>query len=270
MPVPISAALITRDAARTIDAALESVAFCDEIVVLDSGSTDDTVERARAAGARVSTRSWTGFRDQKNAVTALCRHDWVLSIDADEVVTPALASEVEGLFAGAEPEAAGYSIPRLTHYLGRAIRHSGWYPDRAVRLYDRRRAEWVGGQVHERVVVEGIEGRLKGDLLHYPYETLAHHAEKLNRYSTLAAETLHARGRTAGAWDLVARPPLAFLKKLLPQRGVLDGVPGLVIALSTATSVFMKYAKLWDLRRRGVPRDPLAAADRSGENPPNG
>ena len=261
--VPISAAVITLDAARTLEAALASLDFCDEIVVLDSGSTDATLGVARAAGARIATRDWTGFRDQKNAATALCRHDWVLSLDADEEVTPELALEIRALFSAGPPPAAGYSVPRLTHYLGRPIRHAGWYPDRAIRLYDRRRAEWVGGQVHERVVVDGPVARLAGDLLHHPYATLAHHIGKLNRYSTLAAETLHARGRSAGWTDLAFRPPFAFLKKLVPQRGLLDGVPGLVVALSTATSVFLKYAKLWDLERRGVPRDPTAAADRS-------
>ena len=262
-PLPLSAALITLNAERTLEAALASVRFCDEVVVLDSGSTDGTLEIARAAGARIETREWTGFRDQKNAVTELCRHDWVLSIDADEAVTPELADEIRSLFADGAPTAQGYSIPRSTRYLGRRIRYSGWYPDRAVRLYDRRHAEWVGGQVHERVTVEGRVERLGGDLLHDPYATLSHHVEKLDRYSTLAAETLHARGRTAGWTDLVFRPPLVFLKKMLPQRGVLDGVPGVVVALSTATSAFLKYAKLWDLERRGVPRDPTAAANRT-------
>jgi glycosyltransferase involved in cell wall biosynthesis len=265
---PISAAVITLDAARTLEESLASLAFCDEIVVLDSGSTDETLEIARAHGARVAHRDWSGFRDQKNAATALCARDWVLSIDADEVVTPELAREIADLFADGSggnpgPAAVGYSIPRRTRYLGRDIRHAGWYPDRAVRLYDRRSAEWVGGQVHERVVVDGPVERLSGDLLHHPYATLAHHLDKLNRYSTLAAHTLHSRGRRAGWSDIAFRPPLAFIKKMLPQRGILDGVPGLVVALSTATSVFLKYAKLWDLARRDVPRDPAAAADRS-------
>ncbi|MBT8404143.1 MAG: glycosyltransferase family 2 protein, partial [Gemmatimonadetes bacterium] len=134
----ISAAVITLDAARTIEAALASLDFCDEVVVLDSGSTDGTLDIARAAGARIATRAWTGFRDQKNAATALCRHDWVLSLDADEQVTPELAHEIRALFTAGRPTVDGYSVPRLTHYLGRPIRHGGWYPDRAVRLYDRR------------------------------------------------------------------------------------------------------------------------------------
>jgi glycosyltransferase involved in cell wall biosynthesis len=267
--LPVSAALITLDAARTLDAALASLAFCDEIVVLDSGSSDDTVQRARALGARVEHRDWTGFRDQKNAAAVLCRHDWILSLDADEAVSPALAAEIGQLFAVERGAAvggdgpAGYSMPRLTRYLGREIRHAGWYPDRAVRLYDRRRGRWVGGQVHERVEVDGPVGRLGGDLLHAPYLGLAHHLEKMNRYTTLASETLHARGRRAGWTDVALRPPLVFVKKYLLQGGVLDRLPGLVVSASSSMAVFLKYAKLWDLQRRGVPRDPTAALDRS-------
>lgn len=260
---PVSAALITLDAARTLDAALASVAFCDEIVVLDSGSTDGTPSRARAAGARVEHRDWTGFRDQKNAAAALCRHDWVLSIDADEAVGPDLAREIEALFAHGEPREAGWSMPRLTRYLGRDIRTGGWYPDRAVRLYDRRRGRWVGGRVHERVEVDGPVGRLVGDLHHDPYATLGHHLEKMNRYTSLAAETMHARGKPVGWSDFVLRPPLAFGKQYLLRRGFTQGVPGFVVAASTAMSVFLKYVKAWDLRRRNVPPDPAAAADRS-------
>jgi glycosyltransferase involved in cell wall biosynthesis len=260
---PVSAALITLDAIRTLGPSLASLAFCDEVVVLDSGSTDGTVEAARAAGARVEHRNWTGFRDQKNAVTRLCRHDWVLSIDADETVTPNLAREISALFAAAAPEPAGFTMPRLTRYLGREIRHAGWYPDRAIRLYDRTRGRWVGGQVHERVEVDGPVGGLRGELLHDPYADLGHHVAKMNRYSTLAAETLHARGRRAAWTDLALRPPLTFAKKYLAQRGFLDGIPGFIVAASTSMGVFLRYAKLWDLARRGVGPDPAAAADRS-------
>lgn len=265
--MPVSAALITRDALRTVGSSLESLGFCDEVVVMDSGSTDGTLEVARAAGARVEHREWTGFRDQKNAVAGLCRNDWVLSIDADETVSPALAESIVGLFASGPPDQAGFTVARLTRYLGRDIRHAGWYPDRAVRLYDRTRGRWVGGQVHERVDVDGAVGALRGDLLHDPYAGLAHHLDKMNLYSTLAAETLHARGRRAGWSDLAIRPPLAFVKKYLAQRGVLDGLPGFVVSASTAMGVFLRYAKLWDLGRRGVAPDPAAAADRS--SPPS-
>ena len=261
--LPVSAALITRDAIRTIAQTLASLGFCDEVIVLDSGSTDGTIEAAEAAGARVEHRDWTGFRDQKNAAARLCRNDWVLSVDADETVTPALAREISDLFAEGRGEGAGFSVPRLTRYLGRDIRHAGWYPDRAIRLYDRRQGRWIGGQVHERVEVDGAVGMLHGDLLHDPYAGLGHHLDKMNRYSTLAAETLHARGRRAGWTDLAFRPPAAFAKKYLAQRGFIDGLPGFIVAASTSMGVFLRYAKLWDLARRDTPRDPLAAADRS-------
>lgn len=261
--IPVSAALITRDARRTLGAALESVAFCDEVVVLDSGSSDDTPEIARAAGARVAHRDWTGFRDQKNAVTSLCSHDWVLSIDADEVVTPALATEITGIFSEGDPAAAGYSMPRLTRYLGREIRAAGWYPDRAIRLYDRRRARWVGGRVHERAVVDGVVASLGGDLLHDPYDTLEHHIEKMNRYTTLAAQTMHARGKPVNWTHWTLRPPLVFFKTYLLRRGFTLGAPGFVVSASSALAVFLKYVKLRELYRRGAAPDPAAAADHS-------
>lgn len=262
-PLPLSAAIIARDASRTLEAALRSLAFCDEIVVLDSGSTDDTPALARAAGARVEFREWTGFRDQKNAAAALCRHDWVLSIDADEEVTPALAAEIEGLFSGGEPAPAGFSMPRLTRYLGREIRGAGWYPDRAIRLYDRRRGRWVGGRVHERIVLDGAAEPLAADLLHAPYASLEHHIEKMNGYTTLAAETMHARGKRADWTHFAVRPPLVFLKSWVLRRGFTLGVPGFVVSVSSALAVFLKYVKLRDLQRRGVARDPAAAADHS-------
>ena len=255
--------MITRDALRTIGPSLRSLGFCDEVVVLDSGSSDGTPEVARAAGARVEHRDWTGFRDQKNAVAALCRNDWVLSVDADEEVSPELAGSIVELFAAGPPGPAGFTVPRLTRYLGREIRRAGWYPDRAIRLYDRTRGRWVGGQVHERVEVDGPAGALRGDLLHDPYAGLGHHLDKMNLYSTLAAETLHARGRRAGWTDVALRPPLAFARKYLAQRGVLDGLPGFIVSASTSMGVFLRYAKLWDLGRRGVAPDPAAARDQS-------
>lgn len=261
--LPVSAALITRDAVRTLEAALASVAFCDEVVVLDSGSSDGTVELARAQGARVAHRDWTGFRDQKNAAAAACRHEWILSLDADEAVTPLLADEIGRLFTESTPTAAGFTMPRLTRYLGREIRHAGWYPDRAIRLYDRSRGRWVGGAVHERVEVDGAVGVLQGDLLHDPYASLAHHFEKMNHYTSLAADTLHTRGRRASWIDWTIRPGLVFWKKYVAQRGFLDGGPGLLVAASTATYSFLKYAKLWE-RQRGdaaLPPSPEEGAE---------
>lgn len=262
--LPISAALITRDASRTLAAALASLDFCDDIVVLDSGSSDDTVALAARTGARVERREWTGFRDQKNAVAALARHDWVLSLDADETVTPPLRADITRRFAHGPPaDVAGFTCSRLTRYLGRDIRGAGWYPDRAIRLYDRSRGRWVGGLVHERVEVDGPVGLLDGDLLHDPYADVFHHFQKMNDYTTLSAETMHARGRRPRWSDLALRPPATFAKKYVAQRGVLDGIPGFVVSVSSSMAVFLKYLKLWDLARRGVPRDPAAAADRT-------
>ncbi len=264
--LPISAAVIARNATRTLGATLASLDFLDDVVVVDSGSSDHTVALARESGARVSYRAWTGFRDQKNAAAALARHDWILSLDADEAVTERLRDDIARRFDPAPPSVAGFQVSRLTRYLGREIRGAGWYPDRAVRLYDRTRGRWVGGQVHERIEVDGPVDALVGDLLHDPYADIVHHLAKMNEYTTLGAETLHARGRRPRWSDLAVRPPATFLKKYLAQRGMRDGIPGFVVSASASIAVFLKYAKLWDLARRGAPRTAEAAAD---ESPPH-
>jgi glycosyltransferase involved in cell wall biosynthesis len=248
----LSVTVITLNEAAHIEACLASVAWADERLVVDSGSTDGTPDLARAAGARVIARDWRGYADQKNAAAADAAHDWILSIDADERVTPDLAAEIRERLAG-EPSDAGYRMPRVTWHLGRWIRTTDWYPDFQLRLYDRRRARWTPRRVHESVEAAGPVGRLRHELQHLAYRDLAHHHRTMDRYTTLAAAEMHEAGRRAGVADLVLHPPAAFLRNYVLRRGFADGVPGFIISAMNAHYVFLKFAKLWALGRDGRP-----------------
>lgn len=245
----LSVVIITRNEAANIRGALESVAWADECVVVDSGSTDETARIARETGARVETHPWAGYAAQKNHATALAAHDWVLSLDADERVTPALADEICAVLASAPP-ARGYRIPRVTRYLGRWIRSTDWYPDPQLRLYDRRHAHWADVLVHESVVLEGSPGRLHGELEHHPYRDIAHHLRTIDRYTSLAAEQMRKNGRRAGVSDLALQAPAAFLRNYLLRGGVRDGAAGLLVSILNSYYVFLKFAKLWELQQR--------------------
>jgi len=247
----LSAVVITKNESAHIAACLESVAFADEVVVLDSGSTDDTREIARALGARVEcTADWPGFGPQKNRALDLATCDWVLSIDADERVTPELASEIRAALAA--PAAAGYEIPRLSDFCGRFIRHSGWWPDYVLRLFRRDAGRFTDALVHERVVLrEGAPARLRSHFLHYPYADMAALINKVNRYSSDAAAMMYARGRRATVPAAVGHGCWTFVRIYLLRRGFLDGGHGLVLAVTAAAGSFFRYAKLAFLSRRG-------------------
>lgn len=244
----LSVAVITKNEAADLDAALASAAFADEIVVVDAFSTDDTVAIARRRTDRVVVREWAGYVDQKNYAASLASHDWVLSLDADERVTPALAAEIRSRLA-ADPREAAFRMPRVTWHLGRWIRTTDWYPDLQVRLYDRRRARWTGRHVHEAISADGDVGRLDGELQHYAYRDIADHLETIDRYTTYAARQMHESGRRAGLLEIAGHPPLAFLRNYVARGGVRDGVPGLVISALNSYYVFLKFAKLWELQR---------------------
>ena len=248
---PLSVTIITRDEAQNIEACLQSVAWADERIVVDCGSRDDTVARAQRAGARVIEREWPGYAAQKNVASAEAAHDWILSVDADERVTPALAEEIRARLASTPPE-AGFRIPRVTFHLGRWIRTTDWYPDPQLRLYDRRRARWQARRVHESVNADGPVGYLSSELQHYAYRDISHHHATMDRYTTLAADEMFEAGRRAGALDLVVHPPAAFLRNYVLRRGALDGFPGLIISAMNAHYVFLKFAKLW-ARGRATP-----------------
>ena len=242
----LSVTVITKNEAADLDDALASVSWADEIVVVDSHSDDDTVAIARRHTDRVVARDWPGYVDQMNYAASVASHDWILSLDADERVTPALAREIQSTVAG-EPPAAAFRIPRVTWHLGRWVRTTDWYPDYQTRLYDRRRAQWTGQYVHEAVTVRGDTGQLHGELQHYAYRDLSDHLETIDRYTSYAARQMYEAGRRAGAFDLVGHPPLAFLRNYIAHGGVRDGLPGFIISAMNAYYVFLKFAKLWEL-----------------------
>ena len=249
MSVAVTVTVITKNEAADIGDALASVAWADEIVVVDSESTDDTVAIAKRFTDRVVVRPWPGYIEQKNYAASIAANDWILSLDADERVTPALADEITALMAAAPREAA-FRIPRVTWHLGRWIRTTDWYPDHQTRLYDRRAARWTGRYVHEAVTVDGEIGRLRGELQHYAYRDIADHLETIDRYTTYAARQMHEDGRRAGILQLLGHPPLAFLRNYIAHRGILDGGPGLIVSALNSYYVFLKFAKLRELQNR--------------------
>ena len=238
----VSVTVITRNESAHIDACLASVRWADEILVVDSESTDDTVTRAQAHGARVIVRPWPGYAAQKNWAAEQALSDWILSIDADERVTPQLAAEIREVLRG--PAAAGYRVPRVTWHLGRWIRTTDWYPDYQLRLYDRRRARWASRRVHESVTADGPVALLTQDLQHYAYRDISHHHATMDRYTTLAADEMFEAGKSASMLDLVVHPPAAFLRNYVLRRGCLDGTVGFIISVMNAYYVFLKLAKL--------------------------
>lgn len=246
----LTVTVITRDESANIGPALDSVFWADEIVVVDSHSTDDTVDIARQRATRILVRDWPGYSAQKNFAADQASHDWILSLDADERVTPALAGEVRELLSD-EPPARGYRIPRVSFYLGKWIRSTDWYPDYQLRLYDRRVSKWTGAFVHEGVDVGGAVGRLRADLQHIPYRDIAHHLQTIDRYTTLAAQQMRERGQPVGVAGLVSRPVGAFLRNYLARGGWRDGSVGLVVSVLNSYYVFLKFAKLWEASGKG-------------------
>jgi len=285
----LSAVLITLNEERRLPRALESLAgVADEILVVDSGSTDRTRQIAESHGARFISHPWEGYSRQKNFAASQAKFDWILSLDADEVVTPELAAELREIKEHGPGDDAGFRMPRLAFYRGRWIRHSGWYPDWKLRLYDRRRARWVGDYVHERVAADGADDAtvrdpkvcdlkvrtLRGDLQHFTCDSLAEHFRTTDRYTTLAAQEAYAQSKGRGKRNgrmlpralamTIAGPPWKFFETYLLRQGFRDGFAGLVIACMAGYYVHQKYAKLWRLARG---RALATEAQRSQRNP---
>ena len=240
--IKISATIITFNEERNIVRAIESLRCCDEIIVVDSGSNDRTVELAGNLGARVVENPWSGYSSQKNFASEQASNDWILSIDADESLSEALEGEIWQIKKNG-PQFDGYTVPRLAQYLGRWILHSGWYPDRKIRLFNRTRARWVGEFVHESVHVNGRVGHLKSNLLHFTCSSLTEHLKTLDHYTTLAAEQIVAQQKPIAIRQLLFQPVWTFLQTYFVKRGYLDGTEGLAIAYMAMMYNFVKYAK---------------------------
>ena len=249
-PLPLSLIVITRDAAHELAECLASAPFAAEAVVVDSGSRDDTVAIAQRAGARVVDHAFEGFGPQKNFAVAQAGNDWVLCIDADERVSPQLARAIADAFASGPPSVSGFRIARRNRFLGRWLAHGEGYPDWNVRLFDRRRARWSSEPVHEKVGADGPVARLSGDLLHASAESIDAYIAKQNRYTTLQAEAMHARGERAGGMRIALSPAARFLRFYIVRLGFLDGVAGFAHIAIGAFASFLKYAKLRALTRR--------------------
>jgi len=247
-PLPISLIVITRDAARELEECLTSAPFAAEKIVVDSGSIDDTVAIAERSGARVVRHEWMGFGPQKNFAVRQACHDWVLCVDADERVTEELGAAIRAAFA-APPTAAAFALARRNRFLGRWLDHGEGYPDWSVRLFDRARARWTDDPVHEHVVTVGPVTRLTGDLLHRSAESIEAYVAKQNRYTTLQAQAMHARGERTGALQIGMSPLFRFVRFYVLKLGFLDGVAGFAHIAIGAFASFLKYAKLRALER---------------------
>jgi glycosyltransferase involved in cell wall biosynthesis len=259
----VSVTIITYNESANIAAALESVSWADEIIVVDSESTDDTAAIARRYTERVIVRPWPGYVEQKNFAAEQAAHDWIFSLDADERVTPPLAAEIASVLQQ-EPNAPGYRVPRVTFHLGRWIRSTDWYPDYQLRLYDRRRGRWTGRYVHESVKVDGDAGRLTHDLQHYAYRDLSHHLRTMDRYTSLAAKQMYEEGRRASWFDVLLHSRLAFFRNYVLRGGFRDGMAGLIVSLMNSHYVSLKFAKLWELCSPSTSTPPgPGAADRT-------
>ena len=246
--MPLSVVLITKNAATQIDACLASASFADEIVVVDSGSTDETLEIAKRHGARIIEREWAGYGPQKQFAVESATHDWVLCLDADERVSPQLKDRI--LHELPLERAHAYAIPRCNRFLGRWLRHGEGYPDWSVRLFDRRRARWSDDSVHEKVICSTPPQRIHGgDLMHESAESLSLYLDKQNQYTSLQAERMHATGRKSSAARMLFSPIARFLKFYFIRLVFLDGVPGLVHIAIGCMNSFNKYAKMLELNQ---------------------
>lgn len=247
----ISACTYTKNNADTLERCLESLAWADEVMVLDSGSSDATEAIARRKGARWEFRAWTGFGDQLRHLRDIAAHPWVVVVDADESVPPALAGEIRRR-VDAAGDLVAFAIPRETKYLGRWLRHGEFYPDYTLRLYRRDAADYGGSEPHVFLVPKGPAGRLENPLRHEGFKSLADQLETTQRYSSAFAGSVSC---SSPLLHMLVRPPLRFLKAYVLKAGFLDGVPGLVLAATTAHYVFLKYAKIWERAHADRTRD---------------
>ena len=257
-PTPtVSAIVVCFNEEDRIEACLESINWCDEIVIVDSFSTDRTAEICRRYTERFIQREWAGYRDQKAFAHSQAIKDWVLLVDSDERVTPELRDEIKNSLAHEGTEYSGFAVPRLVFYLNRWWWHGGWYPDYDVRLFRRDRATWGGSDPHEKILVDGKVRRLKNPLHHFSYRDIDDHIQRINRFTSISSQELRKEG---GKWhlsDAICRPAVRFFRSYILKRGFMEGFAGLYVAVTAAVYVFLKYAKLWELEleeRKNVER----------------
>lgn len=244
----VSATVLTRNNARTLERCLRSIQWVDEIVVVDSFSTDATLDIAKNYTDRIFQREWPGFLEQRNFSKRQARGEWILWIDADEEVSPALREEMEEELEKSSYRIRGYYVPRCSYYLGRWIRHGAWYPDYVLRLF-RSEGVWWEGEPHPRINIKGPIRYLKNDLWHYNYADISEQILTINRYSSMSARELHEKGMRFSYRRMLLHPLFRFLKEYILKQGFRDGLPGLIIVISTMYYVFTKYAKLWEMER---------------------
>lgn len=245
----LSAIVIAKNEARNIEACLDSLAFCDERIVVDGGSDDETAALAKAKGAQVTiAKEWRGFGPQKNLALSLASGDWVLSLDADERVSDKLAGDIKRAMAASSAD--GYEMPRLSTFCGKPMRHSGWYPDYVLRLFRRGKARFSDDLVHERVICDGVVQRLKEPLIHHPVERLEDSLSRMDRYSTARAEMIVSSGRRVSFFTGILRGWWTFMQTYFIRLGFLDGREGFLLAVANAEGTYYRYMKAW-LKGRG-------------------
>jgi glycosyltransferase involved in cell wall biosynthesis len=259
----VSAIVVCFNEERNIGACLESLRWCDEIVVVDAFSTDRTVEICRRYTDRIIQRPWAGYRDQKAFAHSQATKDWVLLVDSDERVTPEVKEEIQNALKRYGQEYAGFSLPRLVFYLGRWWRRGGWYPDYSVRLFRREQASWGGSDPHEKIIVNGKVRRLHHPLSHFSYRDMEDHLHRINRFTSISSREIHKEGGRWRLTDALFRPMFRFFGFYVLKRGFLEGFAGFYVAVTAAMYVFLKYAKLWELELEERKR-----IDRGIDSPP--
>jgi len=253
----ISAIFITYNEEKRLEPALKSVAdIASEIVVVDSLSTDNTIKIAKKYTNHIFQRKWTSFADQKNFANNQASFLWIFSLDADERISPELREEILQLKKG-EPLCSAFSIPRKVFYLGKWIRYSGWYPDRKIRLFRKDKAHWEGDYVHENLAVRGEIGKLRGPLYHFTYRSISDHLARINKFSDLGAQKLYAQKKRCRWYHLLFWPWARFVKSFFLQRGFLDGFAGFVISALNSYAIFIRYAKLKEIWKKGERIEPF-------------
>ena len=246
----LSVVTIAFNEERNIVECLESVRWANELLVVDSGSLDNTVNLAKQFPAKVMQVQWRGYGATKNHALQHATGDWILWLDADERVTPELSAEIQQCIKEDNGSVAGYSIARRAYFLGKWMRHCGWYPSRVTRLFRRAKGRFSETKVHEQLILDGATSSLNNDLLHYTDPDLHHYFQKFNRYTSLAAEDLQATGKQFSLADLIVRPPFVFFKMFVLRLGFLDGLHGFILSVVSMAYVFTKYAKLWELQKK--------------------